>query len=276
MPPPAPPPAPPPFTCTSATPRAATRSTPTSTARRSPPCAAQSAPDLVIQITTEAVGRYTPGRADGDACARSGPRRCRSRSANSSPTRPPRRRPAASSHWMAESRVAPQFILYAPEEVTRLPRPHRPRRYPLRRGRSCSSSSAATPPTSSRSPADLDPFVAALGGRDLPWAMLRLRPARSRMRPPRGPARRPRPRRLREQPPSPRRCPRAEQRRAGQGHRRPPPRGGISASWMRPGRAHSWASARNRIFRRAWRVAEGAAGRYTSRDRDETGGGPCL
>ncbi len=60
-----------------------------------------------------------PGRADGDACAPSGPRRCRSRSANLSPTPASEPEARASSRWMAESHVAPQFILYTPEEVTR-------------------------------------------------------------------------------------------------------------------------------------------------------------
>ena len=72
--------------------------------------------------------------------------------------------------WMAESRVAPQFILYTPEEVTRcldlIDRGVIPFARPFLLfvlGRYAADQQS--------SPADLDPFVAALGNRGFPWAM---------------------------------------------------------------------------------------------------------
>jgi uncharacterized protein (DUF849 family) len=123
----------------------------------------------VIQVTTEAVGRYTPAeqmatvRAVRPEAVSLALRELVPDAASE---------PAAQAFfaWLAESRIAPQFILYTQEEVTRLldlvdraviPFAHPSLLFVLGRY-------SADQPSS---PADLDPFVAALGDRQFPWAV---------------------------------------------------------------------------------------------------------
>jgi 3-keto-5-aminohexanoate cleavage enzyme len=130
---------------------------------------AAAGPDLVIQITTEAVGRFSP--SEQMACVRT--------------VRPEavsialrelvpdgRAEPAAEKFfdWMAAENIAPQFILYAPDEVTRLIDLVDRGVIPFARpfllfvlGRHTANQQSV--------PSDLDPFLARLEGRDLPWAM---------------------------------------------------------------------------------------------------------
>ena len=129
----------------------------------------KSLPDLVIQVTTEAVGRYTP--AEQMATVRAvRPEAVSLALRELVPDAASEPEARAFFAWMAESRIAPQFILYAPEEVTRLIDLVDRGVIPFARpfllfvlGRYSADQQS--------SPADLDPFVAALGTRDFPWAI---------------------------------------------------------------------------------------------------------
>jgi uncharacterized protein (DUF849 family) len=126
-------------------------------------------PDFIIQITTEAVGRYRP--AEQMAVVRTlCPEAVSLALGEILPDRTGEDDARAFFGWMAERAIAPQFILYRPEEVGRLrdlidrgvipfPRPF----LLFVLGRYAQDQQSA--------PDDLDPFVAALAGRDLPWAM---------------------------------------------------------------------------------------------------------
>jgi len=125
-------------------------------------------PDLVIQVTTEAVGRYTPAEQMAVVralCPESVSLALRELVPDSA-AEPEAR---AFFAWMAETRIAPQFILYAAEEVTRLLDLVDRGIIPFARpfllfvlGRYSAGQQS--------DPADLFPFVAALGDRDFPWA----------------------------------------------------------------------------------------------------------
>ncbi|HET7717726.1 MAG TPA: 3-keto-5-aminohexanoate cleavage protein [Bauldia sp.] len=129
----------------------------------------EAAPGVVIQVTTEAADRYAPGeqmasvrsvRPEAVSLA------LRELIADASNEREAR----AFLSWVREAGIAPQVILYTPEEVSRclalVDRGVIPFASPFLLfvlGRHSADRQSA--------PADLDPFVAALGGRDLPWAM---------------------------------------------------------------------------------------------------------
>jgi 3-keto-5-aminohexanoate cleavage enzyme len=129
----------------------------------------KSLPDIVIQVTTEAVGRYTP--AEQMAVVRAlRPEAVSLALRELVPD--PAAEPAARAFfaWLAETRIAPQFILYAPEEVTRLLDLVDRGIIPFARpfllfvlGRYSADQQS--------SPTDLAPFVAALGSHCFPWAM---------------------------------------------------------------------------------------------------------
>ncbi len=129
----------------------------------------KSAPGLVVQVTTEAIGRFTP--AEQMATVRAlRPEAVSLALRELVPDAASEAEAGAFFSWMSESRVAPQFILYTPEEVTRcldlIDRGVIPFALPFLLfvlGRHSVDQQS--------SPADLDPFVAALGGRGLPWAM---------------------------------------------------------------------------------------------------------
>lgn len=126
-------------------------------------------PDIVIQVTTEAVGRYAPAeqmatvRALRPAAVSLALRELVPDPASEGAAR-------ASFAWMQEAGVAPQVILYAPEEVTRcrdlVGRGVIPFAAPFLLfvlGRYAADQQSA--------PEDLDPFVAALGDLATPWAV---------------------------------------------------------------------------------------------------------
>ena len=128
----------------------------------------KSLPDLVIQVTTEAVGRYTPAEqmATVQAVRPEAVSLALREIVPDAASEPEAR---AFFAWMAESRIAPQFILYTPDEVTRLLDLVDRGVIPFARpfllfvlGRYSADQQS--------SPADLFPFVAALGTRDFPWA----------------------------------------------------------------------------------------------------------
>ena len=130
---------------------------------------ATAGPDLVVQITTEAVGRFTP--AEQMACARAVmPEAVSIALRELVPDEPAEPTAEQFFRWMASEEIAPQFILYAPDEVTRLldlvdrgvirwARPF----LLLVLGRHAADQQSAA--------GDLDPFLARLDGRDLPWAV---------------------------------------------------------------------------------------------------------
>ena len=126
-------------------------------------------PDIVIQVTTEAVGRYAP--AEQMATVRA--LRPEAASLALREIIPDEASEAAARDffdWMQEAGVAPQVILYAPEEVARcrelIARGVVPFAAPFLLfvlGRYAADQQSA--------PEDLDPFVAALGGLPAPWAV---------------------------------------------------------------------------------------------------------
>ena len=130
---------------------------------------ADAGPGLVIQITTEAVGRFSP--AEQMACVRAlTPEAVSIALRELVPDEPAEQEAGRFFRWMAAEGIAPQFILYAPDEVTRLlalverdvipwPRPF----LLLVLGRHTAGQQSA--------PGDLDPFLARLQGHDLPWAV---------------------------------------------------------------------------------------------------------
>lgn len=125
--------------------------------------------DFVIQITTEAVGQFTP--AEQMSCVRAvRPEAVSLALREIIPDKSGERDAADFFVWMAEQSISPQFILYAPAEVTALldlfergviPFSHPFLLFVLGRYTADQQST----------PEDLDPFAAALEGRDLPWAM---------------------------------------------------------------------------------------------------------
>src|SRR5439155_11497848 len=124
-------------------------------------------PAFIIQITTEAVGRYRPEEQMAAVRALC-PEAVSLALGEIIPDRAAEHEAQAFFGWMAESGIAPQFILYRPEEVGRLhdlidrgvipfPRPF----LLFVLGRYAKDQQSA--------PEDLDPFVAALAGRDAGW-----------------------------------------------------------------------------------------------------------
>jgi uncharacterized protein (DUF849 family) len=129
----------------------------------------KSLPDMVIQVTTEAVGRYAP--AEQMECVRAvRPEAVSLALRELVPDAASEPEAQAFFAWLAESRIAPQFILYEPGEVTRLidlvDRAVIPFARPLLLfvlGRYSLDQQS--------SPADLLPFVSALGSHCFPWAI---------------------------------------------------------------------------------------------------------
>jgi uncharacterized protein (DUF849 family) len=125
--------------------------------------------EFIVQITTEAVGRYT--REEQMAVVRAlTPEAVSLALGEIIPDGAAEAEARAFFGWMAEKAIAPQLILYAPEEVTRLHDLIDRGVLPFARlfllfvlGRYAVNQQSA--------PEDLDPFVAALGSRDMPWAM---------------------------------------------------------------------------------------------------------
>jgi uncharacterized protein (DUF849 family) len=124
--------------------------------------------DLIIQITTEAVGRFSPG--EQMACVRSvRPQAVSLALREILPEGAANMEATAFFRWLAAEEIAPQFILYASSEVALL--------FDLvERGvvpfdRPCMLFVLGRSAVDRQSePAELDPFVASLGGRDAPWA----------------------------------------------------------------------------------------------------------
>ena len=88
---------------------------------------------LVIQITSEAVGRYKPAEQMAVVRATRARRRCRWRCANWCRTTAHETAFADFLLWLKNERIAPQIILYAPEEASALARHAAARANPLRR-----------------------------------------------------------------------------------------------------------------------------------------------
>ncbi|MGE0210791.1 MAG: 3-keto-5-aminohexanoate cleavage protein [Parvibaculaceae bacterium] len=124
---------------------------------------------FVIQITTEAVGRFTP--RDQAACIRAvDPEAVSIALREIVPDRAAEADAAELFAWMEETGVAPQIILYEPAEVGAL--------LELTERRIVSAHSSSLLFVLGRytagqqsTPADLDPFVAALHGRTIPWSV---------------------------------------------------------------------------------------------------------
>jgi 3-keto-5-aminohexanoate cleavage enzyme len=125
--------------------------------------------DLIVQITTEAAGKFSP--AEQMACVRAVTPEAVSLALREILPEGAREREAAEFfRWMATEEIAPQFILYAPTEVDRLFDLVSRGVLPFGRpsllfvlGRYAVDQHA--------DPTDLDAFVTALGGRDASWTM---------------------------------------------------------------------------------------------------------
>jgi uncharacterized protein (DUF849 family) len=127
------------------------------------------APDVVIQVTTEALGRYTPAEQMETVRALR-PEAVSLALRELIPDASAEAEARAFFAWMQTAEVAPQVILYAPDEVTRcrdlVARGVIPLAAPFLLfvlGRYTAGQQS--------DPADLDPFVAALGDARFPWAM---------------------------------------------------------------------------------------------------------
>lgn len=129
----------------------------------------QALPELVIQVTTEAVGRYSP--AEQMATVRAlRPKAVSIALRELVPDAASEADAAAFFAWVTASGVAPQFILYTPEEVTRCLDLVRRGVIPFAEpfllfvlGRYSVGQQSE--------PADLSPFAAALGNHRFPWAV---------------------------------------------------------------------------------------------------------
>lgn len=125
--------------------------------------------DMVVQITTEAVGVYTA--VEQISVVRDVvPAAVSVALKELVPDEGSEAGAQAFFTWMKEQRAAPQFILYGAEEVTRFFRLCDKGVIPFARpfllfvlGRYAADQQSV--------PEDLDPFLDALGGRDVPWAM---------------------------------------------------------------------------------------------------------
>jgi 3-keto-5-aminohexanoate cleavage enzyme len=125
--------------------------------------------DLIVQITTEAIGQFSP--SEQMACVRA----VRPEAASLAlreilPEGAQEQEVATFFRWMAAEEIAPQFILYVPTEVERLFDLVSRGVLPFSRpsmlfvlGRYSVDEHA--------DPADLDAFVTALGGLDASWTM---------------------------------------------------------------------------------------------------------
>ena len=126
-------------------------------------------PDLAIQVTTESVGRYGP--AEQMAMVRAlRPDAVSLALREIVPDAAAEPEAGVFLAWLRDSGIAPQFILYAPEDVRRcidlVERGVMPFARPFLLfvlGRYSSDGQS--------SPADLDPFVAALADRPFPWSV---------------------------------------------------------------------------------------------------------
>jgi uncharacterized protein (DUF849 family) len=124
---------------------------------------------LIVQITTEATGRFSP--AEQMACVRSvRPEAVSLALREILPSGGGEREAAAFFQWLGDAEIAPQFILYAPAEVGSLFDLVDRGVMPFKRPRMLFVLGRYAVDQQS-SPAELDPFMAALRGRDAAWAM---------------------------------------------------------------------------------------------------------
>ncbi len=131
----------------------------------------EAAPDMVVQITTEAVGRYGP--AEQMACVRAVVPEAASlalRELAPDDEGATLERLRGFLRWMQVMDISPQFILYAPEEVERFLRLRAQGVIAFEKpfllfvlGRHSDEGGSA--------PEDLDPFVEALGSATAEWAV---------------------------------------------------------------------------------------------------------
>ncbi len=131
----------------------------------------EAAPDMVVQITTEAVGRYGP--AEQMACVRAVVPEAASlalRELAPDDEKETLERLRGFLRWMQVMDISPQFILYAPEEVERFLRLRSDGVIAFERpfllfvlGRHSAEGGSA--------PEELDPFVEALGDACAEWAV---------------------------------------------------------------------------------------------------------
>ena len=174
---------------------------------------------IAIQITTEAVGRYSPD--DQMTVIRQlHPEAVSLALAELIPDDAAAGEAAAFLNWIKRERIAPQYILYTPNDVARFHALHRRGVIPQRRpfalfvlGRYLRPSS----PTELR-PRDLLPYLKAHDAA-CPWAVCAFGPSESACVLTAAGPRRPRPGRLREQSLAGRRRARREQRRSGRAGR---------------------------------------------------------
>ena len=129
-----------------------------------------SCPDrLVIQITTEAVGQYTP--ADQIACVKAvKPRAVSVALREIAPSKEAEKQAGSFFSWMRKSGISAQIILYSPQEVERFVQMQQDGIGGFSRpfllfvlGRYADEQQAV--------PSDLDPFVDALGNHNANWAV---------------------------------------------------------------------------------------------------------
>lgn len=126
-------------------------------------------PDAILQVTTEAVGLYSP--EEQMACVREvRPEAVSLALKELIPDEAHEAAGAAFLAWLRAEGIAPQFIVYGPEELERLLAMRDAGIVPFARpfalfvlGRYARDQQSA--------PEDLDPFLDALGDEDLPWAL---------------------------------------------------------------------------------------------------------
>lgn len=125
--------------------------------------------DVVVQITTEAVGRYGPTE-QMDVVRETLPEAVSLALSEICPDEATEDDARSFFAWLRDSRISPQFILYSPDEVTRLLRLRESGVVPFAApflqfvlGKYSADQES--------DPADLDPFIAALGGETMPWSV---------------------------------------------------------------------------------------------------------
>ena len=131
----------------------------------------EAAPDMVVQITTEAVGRYGP--AEQMACVRAVVPEAASlalRELAPDDERETLERLRGFLRWMQVMDISPQFILYAPEEVERFLRLRSEGVIAFERPFLLFVLGRHSAEGTSR-PEELDPFVEALGDASAEWAV---------------------------------------------------------------------------------------------------------
>jgi uncharacterized protein (DUF849 family) len=124
---------------------------------------------IVIQITTEAVGRYAPAEQI-EVVRELRPQAVSVALAELIPDDAAEVDAAAFLDWLRRERIAPQYILYSPQEVARFHDLRRRGVIPQRRAFALFVLGRYAEPTEAR-PQDVLPFLAAHADADCPWSL---------------------------------------------------------------------------------------------------------